>query len=56
MKGYHFVGDKLRDGRPIPADGEWLVHDGAAAWAAAGDTFAAMVDAEFAKIESEADA
>jgi len=26
--GYHFCGDKLRDGRPIPADGEWLVHDG----------------------------
>ena len=25
---YHFVADKLRDGRPIPADGEWLVHDG----------------------------
>lgn len=25
---WHFVGDKLRDGRPIPADGEWLVHDG----------------------------
>ena len=26
---YHFVGNTLRDGRPIPADGEWLVHDGA---------------------------
>jgi len=25
---YHFCGDKLRDGRPIPPDGEWLVHDG----------------------------
>ena len=25
---YHFVGDKLRDGRPLPEDGEWLVHDG----------------------------
>jgi len=25
---YHFVGDKLRDGRPAPADGEWLEHDG----------------------------
>jgi hypothetical protein len=23
---YHFVGDKLRDGRPVPADGEWLTH------------------------------
>lgn len=26
--GYHFVGETLRDGRPIPPDGEWLVHDG----------------------------
>ena len=26
--GYHFVGGTLRDGRPVPADGEWLVHDG----------------------------
>ena len=26
--GYHFVDKTLRDGRPIPADGEWLVHDG----------------------------
>ena len=26
--GWHFVGDTLRDGRPIPADGEWLEHDG----------------------------
>jgi hypothetical protein len=25
---FHFVGETLRDGRPIPADGEWLVHDG----------------------------
>jgi HEAT repeat protein len=25
---YHFVADTLRDGRPVPADGEWLVHDG----------------------------
>src|SRR5690606_3682836 len=25
---YHFVGETLRDGRPVPADGEWLVHDG----------------------------
>ena len=25
---YHFVGDTLRDGRPVPADGEWLEHDG----------------------------
>lgn len=28
MRAWHFVGDKLRDGRPIPADGEWLVHEG----------------------------
>lgn len=25
---YHFTSDKLRDGRPIPAIGEWLTHDG----------------------------
>jgi hypothetical protein len=25
---WHFVGDTLRDGRPIPADGEWLRHEG----------------------------
>lgn len=25
---YHFTADKLRDGRPIPAIGEWLVYDG----------------------------
>jgi hypothetical protein len=28
VKGYHFCGDTLRDGRPIPPDGEWLVHNG----------------------------
>ncbi len=28
MTGYHFCGATLRDGRPIPADGEWLVHEG----------------------------
>lgn len=27
---YHFVGNTLRDGRPVPPDGEWLVHDGPA--------------------------
>lgn len=26
--GWHFVGSKLRDGRPVPKDGEWLHHDG----------------------------
>ena len=25
---WHFVGETLRDGRPIPPDGEWLEHDG----------------------------
>jgi hypothetical protein len=25
---YHFVSDTLRDGNQIPADGEWLEHDG----------------------------
>lgn len=25
---YHFVSDTLRDGSQIPADGEWLVHEG----------------------------
>lgn len=25
---YHFVGQTLRGGRPVPADGEWLEHDG----------------------------
>jgi hypothetical protein len=25
---YHFCGETLRDGSPIPPDGEWLVHDG----------------------------
>lgn len=28
MKAWHFVGDLLRDGRPIPPDGVTLVHDG----------------------------
>ena len=28
MKAYHFTGDTLRDGRPIPAIGEWLDHPG----------------------------
>ena len=25
---YHFVSDTLRDGRAIPPDGAWLIHDG----------------------------
>jgi hypothetical protein len=28
IRAWHFVGNKLRDGWPIPADGEWLEHDG----------------------------
>ena len=28
MKAWHFVNESLRDGSPIPADGEKLVHDG----------------------------
>jgi len=28
MLGYHFTGDKLRDGRPVPPVGEWLEHEG----------------------------
>ena len=27
-QGWHFVDKKLRDGRDIPPDGEWLEHDG----------------------------
>lgn len=27
MLGWHFVGETLRDGRPVPVDGEWLVHE-----------------------------
>ena len=30
IEAWHFVGDTLRDGRPIPPDGEWLVHAGPA--------------------------
>ena len=30
IRAYHFVGEKLRDGRPVPPDGEWLTHDGRA--------------------------
>lgn len=28
LLGWHFVGETLRDGRPIPQDGEWIMHDG----------------------------
>ena len=33
---YHFVGSTLRDGRPVPPDGEWLVHDGPVEMCASG--------------------
>ena len=36
MKAWHFVGKTLRDGRPIPADGVWLVHDGALVMCSSG--------------------
>ena len=29
VKAWHFVGDELRDGRAVPADGVWLKHEGA---------------------------
>ena len=28
IRAWHFVGDTLRDGRPVPQDGVWLEHDG----------------------------
>lgn len=28
IAAWHFVGETLRDGRPVPADGVWLEHDG----------------------------
>jgi hypothetical protein len=28
LRAYHFVGDTLRNGQPIPPDGEWLEYDG----------------------------
>jgi hypothetical protein len=28
VHAWHFVGDRLRDGRPVPQDGVWLVHEG----------------------------
>jgi hypothetical protein len=36
IRAYHFVGDTLRDGRTVPADGEWLVHDGYAVMCESG--------------------
>ncbi len=28
VKAWHFTGPTLRDGRPLPPDGEWLIHEG----------------------------
>lgn len=28
IMAWHFVGDTLRDGRSVPPDGAWLIHDG----------------------------
>jgi len=28
IRAYHWVGKKLRDGRPVPRDGAWLTHSG----------------------------
>ena len=28
IEAWHFVGDRLRDGRPVPKDGVWLRHGG----------------------------
>jgi len=36
ITAWHFVGDTLRDGRPIPADGVWLRHDGPIVWCESG--------------------
>lgn len=33
---YHFTGDRLRDGRPVPAIGETLVHGGPIKWCQSG--------------------
>lgn len=35
-RAYHFVGSTLRDGREIPADGEWLVQPGEIVMCASG--------------------
>lgn len=36
IRGWHFVGTTLRDGRPVPADGVWLEHDGPLVMCASG--------------------
>jgi hypothetical protein len=37
---YHFVGDTLRDGRPVPPNGTWLEHTGPIRWCQSGLYFA----------------
>lgn len=34
--GWHFTGNKLRDGRPLPRRGVWLRHDGPIKWCQSG--------------------
>jgi hypothetical protein len=36
IRAWHFVGKALRDGSPIPADGEWLGYDGELAMCRSG--------------------
>lgn len=36
VRAWHFVGDRLRDGRPVPKDGKWLVHEGPVKLCASG--------------------
>jgi hypothetical protein len=36
MKAWHFTGATLRDGRPIPPVGEWLIHEGEAEMCVSG--------------------
>ena len=36
IQAWHFVNDKLRDGRPVPRNGRWLKHDGALVLCASG--------------------
>jgi hypothetical protein len=36
FNAYHFTGSHLRDGRPVPAIGETLVHDGPIIWCESG--------------------
>lgn len=36
FNAYHFTGSTLRDGRPVPAIGETLIHDGPIVWCESG--------------------